>query len=440
MYKRQKVRFNISSKPEEGVAAANIAELVINPTPKLSASSNQVEPKNQAEASLFHKVANLPFFVASEKTKNKILLDKQNISSKKSYISLEQITTSILLTPEEKMLQRRKQQYEQMLNQVSSDNPYQFYSRLFFDLSAQLKLYSKKSSNHTLLTKLSWLTIAKQLLQLSPDKNEINTQYLENILNTINTLSVTHHKALAVISTQKRAEAYPTYEKSDLQTENLPQFFIKEIADYYYGLDVLDLSSAAKRFLDLIPKVINTNSVNMTSIETIIQSAYKPIENLFYAKLLRELVKFHICDENAAWYKNSFSPGSKKQLVNEYLRILTISNYFAELSGKAGQELKYKIEQLMKHIKQEFDLKQESTITDLRYSTNTFFPVSQPIKLLPASADLLIKTLREHIQCLIKHCVNSIPTLTIHHHLLVFIQTYCKQEEIHNKSFKASKP
>ncbi len=436
----KKVRFNILSKPEEEIATANIAELAINSTPKLSTFSNQVEPKNQAEASFFHKVANLPFFVISEKIKNKILIDRQNISSKKSYISPEQITTSILLTPEEKMLQRRKQQYEQMLNQVSSDNPYRFYSRLFFDLSTQLKHYSKKSSNHTLLTKLSWLTIAKQLIQLSPDKNEINTQYLENILNTINILSATQRKALTVISTQKRAEAYPTYEESDLHSENLPQFFINEIADYYYGLDVLDLSSAAKHFLDLIPKVINVNSVDMTSIETSIQSAHKPIENLFYAQLLRELVKFHICDENAAWYKNSFLPGSKKQLVNEYLRILTISNYFAELSDQAGRELKNKIERLANHLKQKFNLKQESTITDLRYSTNTFFPVPQPTEPLPASTDLLIKTLREHIQCLIKHRANSITTQIIHHHLLVFIQTYCEQEEIHNKSFKPSKP
>lgn len=434
----KKVRFNVSSKPEEETAVQNIEKIAINTSSKLNAFSNQVEQKNQPEEPYHHKAADLPFFVPPKKRKNWLEIpDREELASKKYLISSKLTTTNTLLADEEEMVQHRKQQYEKMLNQVSIDNPYRFYSRLFFDLSTQLKPCSKESSNHTLLTKLSWLTIAKQLLHLSSHESEIDNRYLENIENSIRSLSAIHRKTLAVVKAQKRAEAYPTYEDSDLHSENLLLFFIKEITDYYYGLDVLVFNSAAKHFLDLIPGVINENSVNMHRIETIVQSAYKPIENIFYAKLLRELVKFYTCDENATWNKNTFLPESKKALVNEYLRILTISNYFAELSGAAGQDLKNKIAQLADYIKQEFNLKQESTITDLKYPISAFFRVSQQTEPLPA--DFLMRTLREHLQYLIKHRADSISEPTIRQHLLLFIQTYCEQEEIHNKSFKTTR-
>jgi hypothetical protein len=95
--------------------------------------------------------------------------DKEQSASKKSYIVPKLITTSVLLATksEEEMLERRLEQYKEILNQVSIDNPYRFYSQLFFDLSTQLKPHSKESSNHTLLTQLSWLRISKQLIRLT---------------------------------------------------------------------------------------------------------------------------------------------------------------------------------------------------------------------------------------------------------------------------------
>lgn len=389
---------------------------------------DSLEQKNQTV--LNKAVAKLNSHVPPKKRKDWIIPEKE--PAKIAYVSPCSIKVPInySLNSEEEIAQQREEQYKKMLTMASVDDPFRFYSRLFFDLSHQLQVFSKESSNHTLLTKLSWLTIAKQLIGLTSNKNAADNTNIEKIVTDIRLLSTANQKNLKTISSQKRAEAYPTYTAFDLQSKDLQNLLIEEITDYYYGLEAFNLKSAAMSFLDLIPNIIKKHSFANTlkEIENTIQSVYKPIENLFYAKLLRELVKFHICDENMPWQKNTFSPEKKTQLNKAYLRILTISERFAEGSSNESQALKNKIKQLKNHLLQQLSLEQDLTLSDNIYSTSAFFHAPKPIE--PLSIELLNNTLREHFQCLVKCRAAAIHSESIYKHLLQFIQTHCKQEQV----------
>ncbi|MEN9449825.1 MAG: hypothetical protein RJA83_439 [Pseudomonadota bacterium] len=235
-------------------------------------------------------------------------------SNKKSYISPSQInvTTSILLQSEEEMVQQKEDQFKKMLTQIPANDSFRFYGGLFFSLSQKLQICSKESSNHTFLTKLSWLTLAKELIGLTSNKNAADNTDIQKIATKITSLSTANQKNLKTISSQKRAEAYPTY--TDLQDRDLQNLFIEEVTDYYYGLEAFNLKSVAMNFLDSIPNLIKEKSFTRL-IEDTINNVGKPTENLFYANLLRELVKFHICDENEHWRNNTFSSEKRINLT-----------------------------------------------------------------------------------------------------------------------------
>lgn len=363
------------------------------------------------------------------------LTNHESSINKKSYISPSKVKVPInnLLKLEEEKLQQTEKHFKNILNKASIENSYRFYARLFFDLSQQLQASSKDSSNHTLLTRLSWLTIAKELTGLTSNKNPVDITQLETIDKELNLLLIANQRNLKTISSQKRAEAYPTYSTTILEAKNLQSLFIEETMDYYYGLEAFNLDSVATNFLNLIPQIINNqnSSNNFNKIKEIIHNTHKPNESLFHANLLRELVKFHICDENEKWQKDTFLPGSKNQLHKEYKRILTISKQFAEISGPQGHILQDKINRLINHL-------EKIIAADPKYPTNGFF--QQPKQNRSVSVELLNTTLQEHILCLFENRAATIHSETIYNHLLQFIQTHCQEQQTNNNYFKVSKP
>lgn len=237
-------------------------------------------------------------------------------------------------------------------------------------------------------------------------------------------------RSLAIISSQKRGEAYPIYGSDDLKPENLQNLLIKEIFDYYYGLEAFMLTSAATQFLDLILLVINPYSfLNiLEDVKYIIQAIHKQHENLIYAKLLRELIKFHICDENANWRNTIFSSANQASLNREYLKILSISERFADGSSKENQALSYKTQQLKNHLLQQTpqQIPEQGIVLSYNNISNSFF---QPVKQIESlSIKLLNNILQEHFQCLLQYKISSVHPKTIYKHLLGFIETHCKEQ------------
>lgn len=419
--KHSLIRKKISAKPDKSPALTNSSKTFDNSHPV--ALKNQNEPSNTT-------LANFASSVSSKKRKNWIMPDVEEPTSKKTYIAPNKInvTINVLLRSEEEAVQQRVKEFKENLTQAPMDNPFRFYGQLFFKLSQQLQVYSYESSNHTLLTQLSWLAIAQQLIDLIPNKNPMDNTALDTIANNIMLISTKHKKTLDIISAQKRDEAYPTY-IPDLQSKNLQNLLIKEVIDYYYGLEAFNLTSITMSFLNLTSRVIKQQSFSNTfeEIENTIQSAYKLNENLFFAKLLRELVKFHICSENANWQSQTFSPESIADRNKEYLRILTISERFAEESSNEQQELKTRIQQLKIHLLQQFSPKPNLTLSNHTYSASAFFQPPKPVE--PLSTKLLNTTLREHVQCLVKCRAAYILPETICKHFLQFIHTYCQQDQ-----------
>lgn len=374
------------------------------------------------------KKSNFSLF-STNGTESENLPNAEKSTRKKSYTSPSEIkiTFDISLNFEEEAIQHREEAFKKMLTLVIIDDPFRFYGRFFLDLSQQLQICSKESSNHTLLTQLSWLAIAQQLISLIPNKNQTDNTTLKTISDHIRLITSNHKKNLAIISSQKRGEAYPIYESHDLQPKSLQNLLIKEIIDYYYGLEAFKLTAAAISFLDLISHVINKYSFASAfrEIENTIQSVHKLNENLFCAKLLRELVKFYICDENANWQNNTFSSANKIDLNKEYLRILIISQCFAEGLSKESQDLRNKIQQLKNHLLQQIP-EQDLTLYDNINSSHSFFQQNKQVE--PFSTELLIKTLQEHFQRLLKYKAPTIHSNTIYKNLLRFIQTHCKDQ------------
>ncbi len=329
---------------------------------------------------------------------------------------------------EEMFVQRREEEFKQLINQISFDDPFRFYGQLFFNLNQKLHIYSKESSNHTLLTQLSWLTLSQQLINLIGNKNQKDSQDFSKINHIRETLSEKHKKNLNVISQQKRNEAYPTYELSDLRSRNLETLLINEVFDYYYGLEAFKQTSAALSFLDLTLRAIKNYSFNpLEEIKKAIQSVHTPNKSLFYAKLLRELIKFHVCQENADWQKSTFSSENKLNLNKEYLRILTIAENLIEQSNREGQDLRNKIKLLKNHLLQQFQ--PNSMPTDP--SCSSFFqPVQQS-----SSDEVLINILQEHIQRLLKYIRPGIDSEDIYKHLVRFIVTHCKEQRQINQTW-----
>lgn len=157
----------------------------------------------------------------------------------------------------------------------------------------------------------------------------------------------------------------------------------------------------------------------LKEIENTIQSAYKPNENLFYAKLFRELVKFHTYPKNRSWQENTFSPQEEISLNKECLRLLTISERLAEESSNGQQELKDKIQKLKKHLLQSSP-KQSLTLAKHHPVSSFFQSPKQQIEPL--------STLREHIQCLVKCRIAYTKPEIIYKPLLKFIKTYCTEQ------------
>lgn len=330
-------------------------------------------------------------------------------------------SSSSSLNNEEAFAQRREEEFKQLINQISFDDPFRFYSQLFFNLNQKLHIYSKESSNHTLLTQLSWLTLSQQLINLIHNKNQKDSQDFSKINHIMKTLLEKHKKNLNVISQQKRNEAYPTYELSDLQSRNLQTLLIDEVFDYYYGLQAFKQTSAALSFLDLTLRAIKNYCFNpLEEIKKAIQSVHTLNANLFYAKLLRELIKFHVCQENADWQKSTFSSENKTNLNKEYLRILTIAENFIEQSNKESQDLKNKIKQLKNHLLQQFQ--PNSMPTDPAYSS--FFQPAQQ----SSSVEVFINILQQHFQCLLKYRHPGIHSDDIYKHLVKFIHTHCQEQ------------
>src|SRR5436190_797766 len=332
------------------------------------------------------------------------------------------------LNNEEALIQHREEEFKQVLNQISIDDPFRFYAQLFYKLNQQLHIYSKESSNHTLLTQLSWLTLSQQLMDLIPHKNQQDSEDLLKINDIRIKFLDKHKKNLNVISQQKRNEAYSTYELSDLRSRNLQILLIDEVFDYYYGLEAFKQTSAALSFLDLTSQVIkNYRFKPFEEIKNTIQSVHKLNESLFYAKLLRELIKFHVCQENANWHKSTFSSENKANLNKEYLKILTIAENFAEQSNRVRQDLRRKIQLLKTHLLQQFEPNSMPTT----HSMSSFF---QPIQ-RSYSIEELIKILQEHFQCLLKYKAPGIHSQDIYKHLVRFIHTHCKEQVEMNNSW-----
>ena len=330
-------------------------------------------------------------------------------------------SSSISLNNEEAFVQRREEELKQLINQISFDDPFRFYGQLFFNLNQKLHIYSKESSNHTLLTQLSWLTLSQQLINLISNKNQEDNQDSSKINHIKQTLLEKHKKNLNVISQQKRNEAYPTYELSDLRSRNLQTLLIDEVFDYYYGLEAFKQTSAALSFLNLTLRAVKNYSFNpLEEIKKAIQSVHTLNESLFYAKLLRELIKFHVCQENADWQKSTFSSGNKVTLNKEYLRILTIAENFIEQSNNESQDLKNKIKLLKNHLLQQF---QPNSMPNDSLRHSFFKPVQKS-----SSVEVLINILQEHFQCLLKYRNPGIHSDDIYKHLVKFIHTYCQEQ------------
>lgn len=322
---------------------------------------------------------------------------------------------------QEELITRREQEFKDALNKISSDNPFRIYGQLFFKLSKKLSIYSKESSNHTLLTQLSWLTLSQQLLDLIGNKNQQDYENSNEIKAIKEKLLEKNKKNLNVISQQKRNEAYPTYTLSNLQSLKLQTLLLDEVFDYYYGLEAFKQTSAAKSFLDSTSEVIKNNNFNpLEEIKKAIQSAHKLNESLFYAKLLRELIKFHVCPKNANWQKTTFSSDSRLNLNKEYVKILTIAENFTEQSNNESQDLKNKIKLLKNHLLQQFQ--PNSIPTGLSHSS--FFKSVQQT----SSIELLINLLQEHFQCLLKYKNPGIHSDDIYKHLVKFIHTHCLEQ------------
>lgn len=322
---------------------------------------------------------------------------------------------------EEVFVQSREEEFRQIIHQIAFDDPFRFYGQLFFNLNQKLYIYSKESSNHTLLTQLSWLTLSQQLINLIRHKNQKDNQDFSKINHIRKTLLEKHQKNLSVISQQKRNEAYPTYSLADLQSRDLQTLFIDEVFDYYYGLEAFKQTSAALSFLDLSLLIIKNYSFNpLEEIKKAIQSVHTLNESLFFAKLLRELVKFHVCQENIAWQKSTFSSDNKVNLNKEYLRILTIAENFIEQSNKESQDLKTKIKLLKNHLLQQF----QPNLIPINHSYSSFFQSFQQ----SSSIEALIKILQEHFQCLLKYRNPGIHSQAIYKHLVKFIHTHCKEQ------------
>ena len=421
---------------------SNIA-LLSNVSSALPAKRKNWGKSTDEEEPLSKKSNIAPQQIHSAKRTN--LTDNEKISLEKSFPPLNKINViiDILLKSEEEEeeIQKKVTEFKKTLTQaVINKDPFRFYGRLFFNLSQNLQVCSKESSNHTLLTQLSWLTLSQQLIDLIPHKNQKDSKDSSKINDIRETLLEKHKKNLNIISRQKRNEAYPTYESSDLQSRNLKALLIGEVFDYYYGLIAFNLFSAGTSFLDRIAEIINKQNftVKFKKIEETINNVYKPVENLFYAKLLRELVKFHIWDKNLKWHNDTFLSENKQQLYKEYLRILAISEYFAEISGSIGHDFKNKIRQLANHIDQQCNAEQESTRVVSKYPSNAFFQL--PKQTESVSAELLNKTLQEHFECLIENRAPSIRSETIYNHLLQFVQTHCEQEQANIGHTRVSAP
>jgi hypothetical protein len=157
----------------------------------------------------------------------------------------------------------------------------------------------------------------------------------------------------------------------DLKTKDLKKFLIQEITDYYHGLAAFNKYEEAKSFLNLIANVIKPKP--SIAIEEHLRSVAEPTDNLFFAKLLRELIKFHICVENEAWRKETFLTENSVNLNNEYYKILIITKYFAERVGDKSQDLNEKILQLEKHILENFSPVKNLTLLDNTIKNSAFF-------------------------------------------------------------------
>jgi hypothetical protein len=240
-------------------------------------------------------------------------------------------------------------------------------------LSRQLQLSSSTKGvlQHILLSKLSWLTLAKELMHLTSNKNALVNTTIKKIATEITHLSTRHQNELYIICSQKRAETYPTFTALDLKTKDLKKFLIQEITDYYHGLAAFNKYEEAKSFLNLIANVIKPKP--SIAIEEHLRSVAEPTDNLFFAKLLRELIKFHICVENEAWRKETFLTENSVNLNNEYYKILIITKYFAERVGDKSQDLNEKILQLEKHILENFSPVKNLTLLDNTIKNSAFF-------------------------------------------------------------------
>ena len=355
------------------------------------------------------------------------------------------------------LVQQKKKEFRKVLErQIATQGPFRFYSQLFYVLSLQLSIFDRTNSKHTLLTQLSWLTLSQQLIALIPNENQKDKdrENFNQISNIKTGLLNKYEKILKIIRRQKRAEAYPIYDPSDLQQDVLEDFLIKEIIDYYYGVKVFKHHDVAQSFLESASQVINhsdsrvmqTYSQNITAevfcehshlffekIKQTIQSTHKVNESLFYARLLRELIKFHVSPENAHWKNSIFLTGNEVNLYQEYLKILTFAENFTKQSNEKDELLKSEILNLKSHL-----LKQSSlNLATARSSTGYFFQLTQS----PSLMEVLVKILQEHFQSLLKYKQLHINPNQIYEPLVAFIETHCKRNGNYlHKKFRLSRP
>lgn len=418
-------RSEISAKPKKSLTINHVSKPSNSPDPV--AQKNQIEPYNDNTAANLHSNC-LPL---KKRKLDSNYLDAREPAGKKAYISPAEINITIdpSLNAAEKILAQKINQYEKILTAASIDWPdrFKFYGQLFFMLSQQLQLSSsiKEALQHILLSKLSWLTLANELMHLTSNKNALDNTVIKKIATEITHLSTSHQNALDIIRSQKRAEAYPTFTTLELKTKDLKKILIKEITDYYHGLAAFNKYEEAESFLNLIANVIKPKPG--ITIEARLRSVAEPTDNLFFATLLRELIKFHICDENEAWRKKTFLTENSVNLNNEYWKILIITKYFAKRVGDKSQDLNKKILQLEKHLLENFSPEKNLTLSDNTIPSSAFFQLAKQIE--PVGIELCINTLQVHYQHLIEYKAPSIPPENIYNHLLQFIRTHCPQKQ-----------
>lgn len=321
-----------------------------------------------------------------------------------------------------------KEKINTMLNQIVKGNIPLFYSRLFFTMSARLHHYTEDINGkggfcHIFLNRLSWLTIARNLLDLS----ETNVySYQMHVLNNLDRLHKAHEQSLKVISQQKRDEAYPVYSSMQLKQLDLKHFFICEIFDYYYGLEALGFNDIDEfgyldNILTVVRELIDQEKLYLAKkrkLSQIMAVSFddKCLNHHFYAQLLRELVKFYIEPRNEAWILPHTSL-SQALIYKECARLLEYAMFFvksADVSGEGVNELIGKIHSLKAYL-----------IHKINQSTS--FAAGYEFFKVPAEAKSMQKIMEEHLDFIYQSRKCGAATEDIFNNILKFIDIQCEK-------------